>query len=342
MYNGGVTPMGKARMIRILCRTSNNSTMTELPPEQLADMLQLKRNLIWVDLSGEDAEAYRPLLAQTFGFHPLAVEDALSETHLPKIDDWDEYLYLVLYAVDFDRPKLDVDSHEVDVFVGPNYVVTHHTEPVGSLDRLRSACQRDARRLQRGSDYLLFEVADVIVADFMPCLDALDEAADDLEDEVFNNPTKDTLGRIFTLKRAAIHLRRILSPQREVLNRLARDEYRPIDAKERIYFRGVYDHMVRLNDINESLRDLISGALDIYLSAVSNRLNEVMRVLTLVTVLGLPLTFLTGFFGMNFFGGTYEVSAPLDGRVLFLGAVILLIVSPIVLWSLLRWYTRRH
>jgi magnesium transporter len=328
-------------MIRILCRTAQHAAMTELPLEQLPEALKIKRNLIWVDLSGEDSATYQPLLTDTFGFHPLAVEDALEETHLPKIDDWDEYLYLVLYAVDFDKAQLDVDSHEVDVFAGSNYVVTHHIEAINAIERLRASCLREARRLQRGADYLLFEVADAIVADFLPCLDALDDAANELEDEVFNNPTQDTLGRIFTLKRAAIRLRRILSPQREVLNRLARDEYRPIDAKERIYFRGVYDHMVRLNDINESLRDLISGALDIYLSAVSNRLNEVMRILTMVTVLGLPLTFLTGFFGMNFFGATYELPAPFGGWLLFLFAMSAMIITPIVVYTMLKQYVRR-
>jgi len=329
-------------MIRILCRSSQGATMTELAPEQLVDALKVKRNLIWVDLSGEATEKYQPLLIDTFGFHPLAVEDALIETHLPKIDDWDEYIYLVLYGVDFDPAKLEVDSHEIDVFLGPNYLVTHHTEPVAAIERLRSICQRDARRLQRGTDYLLFELADTIVADFMPCLDGLDETANDLEDEVFNNPTKETLPRIFTLKRAAIHLRRILSPQREVMNRLARDEYRVIDAKERIYFRGVYDHLVRLHDINEGLRDLIGGALDIYLSAVSNRLNEVMRILTLVTVMFLPLTFLTGFFGMNFFGGTYELPAPLAGPLLFFSAVATMIIMPLVLYFMLKQYMRRR
>jgi magnesium transporter len=332
-------------MIRILCRTAQNAAMFELPLDQLPEALKVKRNLLWVDLAcedGEDSATYQPLLTNTFGFHPLAVEDALVETHLPKIDDWDDYVYLVLYAVDFDKPQLDVDSHEVDVFIGPNYVVTHHTEHVNAIERLRATCQRDARRLQRGADYLLFEIADAIVADFMPCLDELDESANELEDEVFNNPTKETLVRIFTLKRTAIHLRRTLSPQREVLNRLARDEYRVMDAKERIYFRGVYDHLVRLHDINEGLRDLISGALDIYLSAVSNRLNEVMRILTWVTVLGLPLTFLTGFFGMNFFGASYEIPAPFGGNLLFLIAMLAMIFTPLVVYVMLKQYVRRR
>ena len=329
-------------MIRVLCRTAQSTAMTELPLEQLPGALAVKRNLIWVDLDGEDNAAYQPLLIETFRFHPLAVEDALVETHLPKIDDWDEYIYLVLYGVDFDQAKLEVDSHEVDVFLGPNYLVTHHTEQVNAIERLRSICQRDARRLQRGADYLLFELADAIVADYMPCLDALDETANDLEDEVFNNPTQKTLPRIFTLKRAAIQLRRILSPQREVLNRLARDEYRVVDARERVYFRGVYDHLVRLHDINEGLRDLIGGALDIYLSATSNRLNEVIRILTMVTVFGLPLTFIASFFGMNFFGATYEIPAPLEGEVLFLIAMLTMLILPIVLYAMLKQYLRRR
>jgi len=328
-------------MIRILYRAAQGAAMTELDPGQLVDALKVRRNLIWVDLSGKDNATYQPLLTDTFGFHRLAVEDALVETHLPKIDDWDEYLYVVLYGVDFDQAKLEVDSQEVDFFLGPNYLVTHHTEPVAAIERLHTICQRDARRLQRGADYLLFELADTLVADYMPCLDALDETANDLEDEVFDNPTKETLPRIFALKRAAIQLRRILSPQREVLNRLARDEYRVIDAKERVYFRGVYDHLVRLHDINEGLRDLIGGALDIYLSATSNRLNEVMRILTTVTVLFLPLTFLTGFFGMNFFGGTYELPSPTEGRLLFLLAMLTMIITPIVLYTLLKQYVRR-
>ncbi len=331
-------------MIRILCRTAQNTAMLELLPEQLAEALKNKHNLLWVDLNGgnePDNAVHQSLLIDTFGFHPLAVDDALIETHLPKIDDWDAYIYLVLYAVDFDRASLAVDNHEVDVFVGSNYVVTHHTEPIAAIERLRTAYQRDAHRLQRGSDYLLFDLTDTIVADFMPCLDALDDTANDLEDEVFNNPSRETLSRIFSLKRAAVQLRRILSPQREVLNRLARDEYRVIDARERIYCRGVYDHLVRLHDINEGLRDLISGALDIYLSAVSNRLNEVMRILTLVTVLMLPLTFLTGFFGMNFFGGTYELPSPFEGKLLFAVALTAMIVTPIVLYGLLKQYMRR-
>ena len=136
----------------------------------------------------------------------------------------------------------------------------------------------------------------------MPALEHLDDAIDAAQDEVFERPTTQTIQTIFQIKRSTIRLHRILGPQREVLNRLARDEYAQIAAEHRVYFRDVYDHLVRIHDITESLRDLISGALDTYLSAISNRTNEIMKTLTLVTVMFMPMSFLVGFFGMNFFG----------------------------------------
>lgn len=323
-------------MIHLLYRPPAGGLMVDLPLDRLAAALTEPQALIWVDLDGEDPGAYQPILADTFQFHALAVEDALLDSHSPKLNDWVEYLYVVLHAVDFDPDLLDVDTHEVDFFVGSNYLVTHHVEPVRAIERMRRACARDERHLLRGPDYLLYEVADNIVSDFLPCVDALDEEIDRVEEEIFDRPTSGTLSRLFTLKRAVIHLRRILSPQREVLNRLARDDYDPIEDKERVYFRGAYDQLVRLYDINESLRDLVSGSLDMYLSVVSNRLNEVMKVLTIVTVLGLPLTFLTGFFGMNFFGATYEVPAPVAGLVIFIVALALMVGLPLAMWYLFK------
>ncbi len=323
-------------MIHILYRPATGGLMVDLQPDQLSAALREKDALIWVDLDGDDTGDYQPLLSNEFKFHSLAIEDALVDSHSPKLDDWTEYVYIVLHAVDFDTNLLDLDTHEVDFFLGTNYLVTHHTETVHAIERIRRACQRDERHLTRGPDYLMYEIADGLVSDFMPCVDQLDEEIDRVEDEIFDRPTSGVLNRLFTLKRAVIHLRRILSPQREVLNRLARDDYQIIDNKERIYFRGTYDQLVRLYDINESLRDLVSGTLDTYLSVVSNRLNEIMKVLTIVTVMGLPLTFFTGFFGMNFFGATYEVPAPMYGVVLFIIALTLMIGSPLLMWYVFK------
>ena len=289
-------------MIRILCHAAPSDAMTELPLEQLPNALAVKRNLIWVDLSGEDNATYQPLLIDTFGFHPLAVDDALQESHVPKVDDWDEYLYLVLHAITFDRSDGGrLDAIELDIFLGKNYIVTHHDLPIPAVNHIWESCQKDERYLSRGTDHVLYRIVDDMVAAYMPVVEEVDEAIETLEDQIFDRPTPENLSELFKLKRALLQLRRIIAPQREVLNKLARDDYTVIDAKGRIFFRDIYDHLVRLHDINESMRDLVGGAMDTYLSVINNRMNDIMKTLTVITTLFMPLSFLTGFFGMNFF-----------------------------------------
>ncbi|MBU0490830.1 MAG: magnesium/cobalt transporter CorA [Chloroflexi bacterium] len=294
-------------MTRILYRPPAGTLRTDLTSADLAVPLKEPAGLLWVDLSGEPSDEFRSLLLDTFGFHPLAVDDALEETHVPKLDDWVEYLYLVLHAVVFDAqghaPRTDgpIDTLELDIFLGQNYLVTYHAQPIAAVDRVWSSCQRDERHLKRGAAYLLYKLADELVADYMPAVEQMDDAIDLIEDEIFDNPAPTVLERTFAFKRALLHLRRIIMPQREVLNKLARDDYAVIAAEHRIFFRDVYDHLVRLYDITESMRDLVGGVLDTYLSVVNNRMNEIMKTLTIITTLFMPLAFLTGFFGMNFF-----------------------------------------
>jgi magnesium transporter len=174
------------------------------------------------------------------------------------------------------------------------------------------------------------------VAEYLPAIEHLDEAIDFAQDEVFGRPTPRTLQAIFRVKRSALRLHRILAPEREVLNRLARDDYEPIQAEHRVYFRDVYDHIVRIHDIAESLRDLISGALDTYLSAISNRTNDIMKALTLVTVMFLPISFLTSFFGMNFFGETLAFKTMLPKMFLFTSSCLIMIITPVAMYLLAR------
>lgn len=331
-------------MIRILYRNGKLPIRTDVAVADLPAVLaecQGKEGLIWVDLHQEqrdetssDYQAERAeflrILKDVFGFHPLAIDDALAETLLPKLDDWDTYVYLTLHAVVFDTNLDDVDTREVDIFLGRNYVVTHHTEPVPALEREARAILRDDRHTRRGPDYLVYELCDAIASDYLPCIDAIDEALDRIQDEMFERPAPGILERAFKVKRAVSHLRRVLSPQREVLNRLARDDYDVIDERERIYFRNVYDHYVRMADLNESLRDLAQGALDSYLSITANRTNQVMKALTIITVLFMPLTFVTGFFGMNFFGGGTEVRIDWwNPAIAFSLAVTMMIAIPL-------------
>jgi len=328
-------------MLRSLYRSQDGKLGVNLRPDEFSAALQDASGLLWVDFCETPPEQDAPILLNTFGFHPLAVDDALQQTHVPKVDDWGQYLYIALHAIAFDRNAQDgdhVDTLEVDVFLGKNYIVTHHDQPIAAIDRVWAACQRDERHLKGGADHLLYELADGIVADYMTVVDEMDDAIDQIEDEVFARPTPETSERIFRLKRAVLHLRRIVSPQREVLNKLARDDYPVIDARDRVYFRDVYDHLVRLYDIVESLRDLVGGALDTYLSVINNRMNEIMKTLTVVTTLFMPISFAAGFFGMNFFQPVEEPLKVWSSSPVFLLALLVMFLTPV---SMYLWIRRK-
>ena len=291
-----------------------------------------------MDFTSEPPETAQPIL-EGFGFHHLAIEDALQQTHAPKIDDWGDYLYIVLnymHLVKATEPW-DTEIDELDIFLGRNFVITHHDNPVTSIDETWKASQRDPRYTQDGADHLLYKIIDSIVMNYMPIIEKIDEEIDGIEDQVFDRPSSETLSRLFTLKRVLLAMRRILLPQREVLNKMARDDYQVIDRKDRIFFRDIYDHLVRLHDVNESLRDLVGGALDTYLSVINNRMNEVMKTLTIITTLFMPLTFVTGFFGMNFFAA----NPPYENwtmPTIFYGTLGIMLLTPVFMFF---WMRRR-
>lgn len=324
-------------MIRSLYYTPGQPIRTEIHPQEFISLLRNRKGLLWVDFSGEPPQTCEPIL-KSFNFHPLAIDDALQETHSPKVDDWGDYIYIALnYMQMKNEHGWEMEIDEVDIFLGANYVVTHHDHAVPALDKAWDSCFRDVRNIQQGADHLVYKIADYLVAEYMPIIEKVDEAIDLIEDQVFERPSSQTLEQLFSLKRVLLAMRRILLPQREVLNKLARDDYKVIDPRDRVYFRDVYDHLVRLHDVNESLRDLVGGALDTYLSVVNNRMNEVMKTLTIITTLFMPLTFVTGFFGMNFFAA----DPPYEGWTAPLAFYItmgLIMLTPFLMY---QWMRRR-
>ncbi len=323
-------------MIRVVYFSQNKPIRKDIPPAEFPRLLRDKRALLWVDFSGEPNETALPIL-QSFNFHPLAIEDTLQQTHAPKIDDWGDYLYIVLNYMHLTKNSepWDTEIDELDIFLGRNYVVTHHDNPIPAIDAIFENCQRDLRYAREGADHLLYKIIDAIVMGYMPIIEKIDDEIDLVEDQVFDQPSPNTLSRLFTLKRVLLAMRRILLPQREVLNKMARDDYEVIDKKDRIFFRDVYDHLVRLHDVNESLRDLVSGALDTYLSVINNRMNEVMKTLTIITTLFMPLTFLTGFFGMNFFAAD-PPQASWTLPVVFQITLAGMLVIPVIMYFWMR------
>lgn len=325
-------------MMRTLYYLPGQDLRADVPVKEFAALLKQPAGLLWVDFDAEPDDAVEPILTGIFRFHPLAVDDALEETHTPKIDDWGEYVYIVLNAMNFDASNgLALFTTELDIFLGPNYIVTHHDQPIPALEKAREAFGRDRRYTVHGPDHLLYKIIDHLVADYLPIVEVIDEQIDRVEDEVLVKAAPDTLERIFSLKRILLVMRRIITPQREVLNKLARDDYDVIDPQDRVFFRDIYDHLVRLHDLNESMRDLVSGALDTYLSVVNNRMNEVMKTLTVITTLFMPITFITGFFGMNFFEPVAGLTT-WTSFLVFVPVLLLLVVLPVVMFF---WMKRR-
>lgn len=297
-------------MVRSLYRTQDGNMYTNLLIADLILALQDPDGLLWVDLSAEPKDICKPILEETFGFHPLAVDDALEEIHSPKVDDWGAYLYLVISAVDPTHENgRSLNTAEVDVFLGNNYIVTYHSKSLIAVERLWQVCQQDERHLSKNASYLLYKIIDEIATDYISVADEIDEAINKIETQLFENPRPFILEQIFSLKRDLLHLRRLIAPQRDMVNKLARGSYDVLNFEAKVYFRDVYDHFLRLYDIVESLRELVGSALETYLSVINNRMNNVMKTLTVITTLFMPISFIVGFFGMNFFQPTIILDA---------------------------------
>lgn len=296
--------------------------------------------LLWIDILGPDEHTGNHLqnwLCDHFHFHHLAVEDALKQSHVPRIDDWGEYLYIVFHVARIVPESEVLELQELDIFLGKNYLITYHTAPLPILDRDRESIERDPRdRLRQGADHLLIRFLELAIDQSLKAIEDLDDQVDTIQNAVIENATPRNLKAIFRIKRSAIQLHKILSPQREVLNKLARDPYQPIQPKHRVYFRDLYDHVVRIHDISESLRDLISGTLETYLSVISNRTNDIMKTLTIVTVMFMPMSFIVGFFGMNFFADSLAFKTALPKSLLFWGSNAIMATSPCFIWIYAR------
>lgn len=272
----------------------------DLSMDAIKETLSQKDGFLWLDLDGDSVETCEPVLIEVFSFHPLAVEDALQEIHIPKVDDWGEYLYLVLHTGDNwegDHPE----TAELDLFVGKHYLVTYHIEKIDSISKVWERLKQADKPAAGSITPVLYQLLDEIAMDYMQLIDQIDVEIEVIEENVVHEPKKNMLEDLILIKRSLLSLRRVISPQREVLNKLARGDISVIEKGSRIYYRDIYDHYVRIEDILESLRDLVSGVLDTYLSVVNNRMNDVMKILTIITTLFMPLSFLTGFFGMNYF-----------------------------------------
>jgi magnesium transporter len=266
--------------------------------------------LRWIDLQGDASEGQGlERLRAEFAFHPLAIEDCRVFDQRPKLEEYRDHLFLVTQSfASPDAPtsgatsvsSCDLRLYELHAFLGKDYLVTVHTGEIPAVEQVRERVIGNSSLLERGVDFVYYLIASRLVEANFPILDAITDELEEVEDRVLSTPDRRDLGRIFELKRRLVLMRKVLSPQRDTMVMLARRGDPRVSERSSLYFRDVHDSLVRLNESIEANRDLLGNALDAYLSSVSNRTNEIMKYLTLLSAVFLPLAFIVGFFGQNF------------------------------------------
>lgn len=254
--------------------------------------------ITWINVIGLHEVDVLQKLGEKFGLHPLALEDVLNTGQRPKLDDYEQHYFIILRELRW-RGKLEAD--QISLFLGHKYVITLQETEWDVFDPVRERIRRGKGRIRRmGADYLAYALIDRVVDELFPILESYGERLEELEGELIDHPTRETLQEIHRIKRDLLTLRRTIWPEREIINALMREESKLIRRDTKIYLRDVYDHTVQLVEIIETYRELAASMLDVYLSSLSNRLNEIMKMLTLIATIFIPLTFIVGIYGMNF------------------------------------------
>jgi magnesium transporter len=328
-------------MLTLFILHADHRVTTEFSVPTLFSALRDPTCTFWLDMVKPTDEEIA-LLDDVFGFHPLAIEDTINYAQRPKIESYNHigdavttgYFYMVFHGPDLETFRESLRTKELDLFVSSRYLVTIHDEEMKSIATVLSRTASDpVGILSRGTDLLLHNILDYLVDHYEPILDYLDGALDELEERALNDPQPSVLQEIASKKKELLNLRRIVGPQREVVAQLTRGEVPFIRESTRIYLRDVQDHLIRVVEMIELYRDLVLGSRDIYLSSIGNNTNQVMKTLTIISVIGLPFTVVTGFFGMNFFD-----TEGLHPRETFWGAVTIMLVT---VGGLLTWFKMR-
>jgi magnesium transporter len=289
--------------VQIIEYTSEHLAEREFSGETIADCSPLKGapTVSWINVDGIHEIDQIEALANRFGLHPLVQEDILDTEHRPKFENYDDYIFLVLKMLQFNGEHGEISTEQVSLILGPNYVISFQERQGDVFDAVRERLRLGKGRIRRmGADYLAYALLDSIVDSYFAILEKIGDEIEILEEELVTDPGKETMARIHHFKREMILLRRSIWPLREVVSGLQREESPLVTEGVGLYLRDVYDHTIQVIDTVETFRDIISGMLDLYLSSVSNRMNEVMKVLTIIATIFIPLTFFAGIYGMNF------------------------------------------
>lgn len=313
------------------CRTF--AEIGEKPPGVPELKWLSSQGLVWIDLDSTEGEDL-DFLARECGFHPLAIEDCINKNQRPKLDEYGPYIFIVLHRFDYDSEKKILRSNEIHIFYNEKFVVTVHQKEEPLIEQLRARCMTQGNPLSRGTDQILYLLFDHTVDSNFPILDKMSEEIVRTETQILvNQDGQQTIAGILYLKRNLTRMRRVLSPQREIVNILIRRDGNFLSPKIQLYFRDVYDHLNRLYETIDMDRDLLGNTMDAYFSVISQRTNDVVKRLTLISLIFMPLTFLTGFFGMNFTAIPYN-SVP------FL--LITIAMASLIPPGMIYWFRKKH
>ncbi|MBI4971627.1 MAG: magnesium/cobalt transporter CorA [Candidatus Omnitrophica bacterium] len=294
-------------MLQIFSLDKDNKFKRSEDSSDIIELLQNTKSTFWVDI--EDlTEREIQVLANIFQFHPLAIDDCVKSNSYPKIDDFEKYLFFIFHAVSFLGPTNEFTHSEVDIFLGPNYLVTIHQGPIRAIDVQREKCERNPLQyFGKGPDVILHAMLTILADNYLPILADIDDNMEELEDLILLEPSKEVMHQIFKMRKVVLQIRRTLGPQRDTIFQLSRGVYPQIPKKSLIYYRDIYDHMYRVHEMAEMYRDLVAGIMDLYVSVIthqqsesSHQTNQVMKTLTLMATIFFPLTVITGLYGMNF------------------------------------------
>ncbi len=287
--------------IRLLAYDQNAVEEKELNKIEESFSYKEKPVTTWINIDGLNNIDLIEKIGTNFKIHPLVLEDILNTHQRPKLDNHDDYSYIVFRMLSYNQDQNKITSEQVSVILGKNYVISFQEKEGDVFDSIRERIRSGKGRIRKGgADYLVYTLMDAVVDNYFVTLENIGEAIEDLEDKLISDPQPENLQLIHQLRREMITLRKSVWPLREVINSILRGDIELIQQETEIFFRDVYDHTIQIIDTIESYRDIISGMLDTYLSSVSNRMNEVMKVLTIIATIFIPLTFLAGVYGMNF------------------------------------------
>ena len=332
-------------MIRSFAFTTQGKLHTQdIEPFLMPTLLADTNLFLWVDLEKPTVEEWKEVLEMIFHFHPLSIEDCVQPSPSPKVEEYSPkegdmftpYLFMVIHAVDYSRKDGCFGTSELDFFLGKNFLVTYHEKPLRNVSMVEERALSGTMGIARAPDRVAHSLLDALVDNYKPALDELGLEIAELEQQALQKPTKETLNKILQVKKEVLHLRQIIGPQCEVLSRFARGEFKLVRPTLVPYFRDVYDSLFHIGELAHGYTDSLTGILQVYLNMSSNQTGEVVKLLTLITVITTPLMMIGTWYGMNF-QGMHELSAP-HGYLIATGSMVVSTVATYVYFKMRKWF----